>query len=259
VRWSVEHGMAVRRCGSGPALVWIHGLGESSVSFEAIVRHAALARFEHVLVDLPGYGRSAWPEPEPGVPSAAYGLDAVADRLTAWLSAMSPAPVVAIGHSMGGVLAQLVAERGAVRAIVDVDGNLTRGDCTFSAQACADPDPVRALAAVRDSVWSRGQAEPALRGYHAALCFAAPHVFHRQALDLVALSERGDLAARLVALHVPALYIAGVPDGICSASRAVLASLGARWLGIEPSGHWVYLDQPDAFARAVLELVDSVR
>jgi pimeloyl-[acyl-carrier protein] methyl ester esterase len=248
--------MTVRRWGTGPALVWIHGLGESSVSFDAIARHAALARFEHVLVDLPGYGRSPWPDV---APSAAYGLDAVADRLAAWLSAMSPSPIAAIGHSMGGVLAQLVAERGAVRAIVDVDGNLTRGDCTFSVQAIADPDPVRALAAVRDGVWARGQAEPALRGYHAALCFAAPHVFHRQAADLVAMSEPGDLAARLVALRVPALYIAGVPDGICPASRALLASLGARWVGIEPAGHWVYIDQPDAFARAVVELADSVR
>ncbi len=244
-RWSLEHGMVVRRWGRGPELVWIHGLGESSVSFDAIARHPALAGCEHVLVDLPGYGRSAWPDEAPG-------LEATADRLAAWLGATRP---VVIGHSMGGVLAQLVAERGAARAIVDIDGNLTRGDCTFSLQAIADPDAERGLAAVRDGVWERGNRERALRGYHAALCFAAPYVFRRQATDLVAMSARGDLAERLVALRVPALYLAGVPDGICATSRELLTRLGARWIGIEPSGHWVYIDQPDAFARAVVELV----
>jgi pimeloyl-ACP methyl ester carboxylesterase len=251
VAWSIEHGMCVRRWGAGPTLVWIHGLGESSVSFEPIARHPALARFAHVLVDLPGYGRSPWPD----VPE---GLEQVADRLAGWLQATSAVLPIAIGHSMGGVLAQLVAERGGVRGIVDIDGNLTYGDCSFSAQACADTDPGRALAAVRDGVWARGANEPALRGYHAALCFASPATFHRHAADLVAMSVRGDLAARLVALPTPALYIAGVPDGICAASREVLASPGARWIGIRPAGHWVYVDQPDEFARVIVEFAGSI-
>ena len=44
--------MVVRRAGAGPRIVWIHGLGESSVSFEPVV--AAMPGFTHVLVDLPG-------------------------------------------------------------------------------------------------------------------------------------------------------------------------------------------------------------
>jgi pimeloyl-ACP methyl ester carboxylesterase len=237
--------MVVQRWGDAarPELVWVHGLGESSVSFEPIARHAALAQFRHTLVDLPGYGRSPWPD-------EAEGLVAVADRLASWLGGAASRAIV-VGHSMGGVLALLVAERGAARAIVDIDGNLTRSDCTFSAQAIADPDPVGALAAVRDGVYARGATAPALRGYHAALMFASPAMFHRHAADLVAMSERGDLVSRLVALRVPALYIAGVPDGISAASRAELAARGARWIGVEPAGHWVYVDQPDAFARAV--------
>ncbi len=68
--------MSVRRTGAGPELVWIHGLGESSTSFDPVV--ARLPRFTHTLVDLPGYGRSAWTaEPQ--------GLDELADQLAAWL------------------------------------------------------------------------------------------------------------------------------------------------------------------------------
>ena len=245
--WSVAHGMTVRRWGAGPELVWIHGLGESSVSFDAIARHPALAGFAHVLPDLPGYGRSPWP----GAPTALVPLAA---HLAAWLAARPPALV--IGHSMGGVLATLLAEQGAVRAIVDIDGNLSPGDCNFSGVAAAyslADFRAHGFAAMRDKVYRDGIDALPLRGYHAAMCNASPDVFHGHAADLVAMSAVEDLAPRFAALRVPALYLAGVPDGICAHSRELLATHGARWLGIEPAGHWVYLDQPDAFARAVAD------
>ena len=55
MQWSLERGMVVRRTGMGPRVVWIHGLGESSVSFEPVIEK--MTGCSHVLVDLPGYGR----------------------------------------------------------------------------------------------------------------------------------------------------------------------------------------------------------
>jgi 2-succinyl-6-hydroxy-2,4-cyclohexadiene-1-carboxylate synthase len=241
MRWSIEHEMSVRRTGDGPELVWIHGLGESSTSFEPVL--ARLPGFAHVLIDLPGYGRSAWPA-EPG------GLDALADHLARWLAERPSAAL--IGHSMGGVLASLIAERAPVRAIVDIEGNISAGDCTFSRQVVpftADEFRAHGFAELRSRVYADGAAEPPLRGYHAAMCFASPDAFHRNALDLVALSEAEQLAPRLAALRCPALYVAGgLPHGICAASRALLDHHRVRWVSVEPSGHWVYLDQPERFA-----------
>lgn len=247
MRWSVEHGMVVRRFAQGPRsaprVVWIHGLGESSVSFEPVI--ARLPGYTHVLVDLPGYGRSPWP-------AAPLGLAELADQLARWLDEEGPATIV--GHSMGGVLCTLVAERTAVRAVIDIDGNLTRGDCTFSALASAytlDEFRARGFAEMRAKVYADGVARAPLRTYHAAMCFASPDMFHRHALELVELSSAGTLGPRLAALHVPKLFVAGVPDGICIESRALLDQLGVRWLGIEPAGHWVYLDQLERFAAEV--------
>ncbi|HEY4243150.1 MAG TPA: alpha/beta hydrolase [Kofleriaceae bacterium] len=241
IRWTEEAGMIVRRWGEGPELVWIHGLGESSTSFDPIAR--AMPGFTHVLPDLPGYGRSMWPD-------APVTLEALAAHLAGWLKA----PARIVGHSMGGVLAVLLAELGAAAAIVNVDGNISIGDCNFSGAAAAySPADFAAhgFAALRDKVYRDGVADAPLRGYAAAMHFAAPHVFHGHALDLVRLSSGQSLAGRIAALRTPALYVAGVPRGICEASRALLTSAGVPWVGLSPAGHWVYLDQLAAFADLV--------
>jgi pimeloyl-ACP methyl ester carboxylesterase len=261
MRWALEYAlgqaMMVRRFGTGPEVIWIHGLGEQSRSLDAITAHPALAGFSHVLVDLPGYGRSPWPAYPEAHPD---DLDELADRLAAWIGDRRPALV---GHSMGGVLATLIAERIAVRAVVDVDGNgnLSRGDCTHSAKAAAYPLDdfiAHGFSAMRAEVYEDGRTDLALRGYHAAMTMASPHAFHHHALQLVAMSEPETLVTRLAALRAPALFVAGVPGGICARSRDLLDRHGVRWVGIEPAGHWVHIDQPDRFAAEVAGFLREV-
>jgi pimeloyl-ACP methyl ester carboxylesterase len=262
--WAVEHGMVVRRVGlpDGAPMIWIHGLGEWSASFDAIARHPRFAAFAHVLPDMPGYGRTPWPPPTGAlrlVASARGSVHTLAEYLAQWLRD-SPPPIL-VGHSMGGAIATLIAEQLLVRAVINIDGNLTLGDCTFSAQAAAyslADFRAHGFASMRASVFARGATEPALRGYHAAMLATHPDTFHANATDLVRLSTIDDLAPRFAALRCPALFIAGVPGGICDASRARLDAVGARWTGIEPAGHWPYIDQPEAFANAVADFVSTV-
>lgn len=256
--WSFEHGMMVRRFGGGPEsrceMVWIHGLGEWSVTYDPIVQHPAFAGFQHTLPDLPGYGRSPWPTELPGGDS----LEHLADHLAAWLAPRPPA--ILIGHSMGGVLATLVAERVPARGVVDIDGNLSSSDCTFSARASewtAAAFVERGFAELRAEILSEGARDPALHGYHAALCAASPAVFYQNAIDLVRLSGTDTLAARLAALRCPSLFVAGIPDGVCEHSRNLLDQGHVHWIGIEPAGHWIFVDQPDAFADAVRPFLES--
>lgn len=239
--------MIVRRFGDGPELTWIHGLGESSVSFESTI--AMMPGYRHRLIDLPGYGRSSWDD-------APESLEALAAHLAPSLQG-----AVAIGHSMGGVLVTMLAERGALRGCVNIDGNISSGDCVFSGKAAAftcDEFRAHGFATLRDQVYRDGIEKLPLRGYHAAMCFASPDVFWGHARDLVAMSAREDLAERFAALKVPALYLAGDPDGICARSKQLLSEAGANWQPIAPSGHWVYLDQPRAFVDAVRQFVARI-
>ena len=237
-------------------MIWLHGLGESSLCFAAISRQPALQHFRHRIVDLPGYGRSHWPA-EP------YRLDEAATELASWLVADAGEPAVLLGHSMGGVLAQLIAERAPaqVRAVINVDGNLSLADCTFSGKATAFPLAAflaKGFEELQSSVYTDGITRPPLRGYYASMRFADPRVFHRHALDLLELSTPEDLARRLAALPMPSLYIAGSPEGASARSKELLVSAAARWKLIESSGHWPFLDQPEAFATAVGEFLSSL-
>ncbi len=240
--------MIVRRIGSGPDVIWLHGLGEHSASFNAIAAHESFAGFTHVLPDLPGYGRSAKHETR--------GLDSIqslAEFLVPWVASHAPRPIL-VGHSMGGVLATLIAERLPISAIVNVDGNLTRGDCTFSAEAAGhgrDEFVATGFDAMRARVTERGATEPALASYHTALLRADADMFHRNAIDLVSMSTTETLGPRLAAVSARVLFVAGLPGGICERSRAQLEKLAIQWIGIAPAGHWPFIDQPDAFAAAV--------
>lgn len=239
--------------GAGPLVLWLHGLGESSLCFGAIARHPALAGFRHRLLDLPGYGRSPWPE-QP------YSLEEAAGRLATQLTDAGE-PAIVIGHSMGGVIGQLLAERTPIRALVDIDGNLSLGDCSFSGRAAAMEEERFAgggFDELRDWVYQHGVDSAALRGYYASMRFADPRVFHRHARELIAYSQTEDLAARLAALPMPALYVAGVPDGAAERSKELLTAAQVLWHGVEPAGHWPFLDQPDAFAEVVAGFLSSL-
>lgn len=246
-------GMHVRERPGLPTLLWLHGLGESGRCFEAIAAHPALAGAGALIPDLPGYGGS-----EP--PATPLPLRAIADHLAGWLAARGAPPVVVVGHSMGGVIGVHLAERHPARVshLVDVDGNVSPGDCTYSGRAAAFDDAAfaaRGFAEMVAYVDDRATTDAAHRSYAVSIRLADPATFLLHARELVAESEPETMAGRLAALRVPVTYLAGAPGGACPRSRELLAAAGIATIAIEPSGHWPYVDQPDAFAAALRALL----
>lgn len=240
----------------GPVLVWIHGLGESGLCFEHVVGEPELAGRHCVIPDLPGYGRSLWPD----VPG---GLVDHADHLDTWLRNRGVAGCVVVGHSMGGVIGQLLAERhpARVEALIDVDGNISAGDCAYSSRAASYSREVfvdGGFQRVRDYVYRLGISDPAHRRYWASLVLADPRVFHLHSCELVELSSGEDLAGRLAALPCPTVYIAGSPGGVCPRSLELLEEAGADVRPVSPAGHWPFLDRPGEFAALVSEILGAI-
>ena len=260
MRHALHHGVFLREGGAtgGPRTVlWVHGLGESGLCFEGLLDRTDLAGWRHLAPDLPGYGRTAWP-------TAPLSLADHADLLADLCSDLGTGPVVVAGHSMGGIVALLLAERhrSLVRGVVDIDGNKSPEDCSFSGQA-VEQDVGDFVAggfdALRGRVYEAGVDDPAQRGYYASLRQADPVAYHLNSGELVAMAAKaGDLAGRLAALSCPRVYIAGAPRGVCAESRRLLEEARVPVLEVAPSGHWPFVDQPDTFAAKLREFLDEV-
>ncbi|MCX5441062.1 alpha/beta fold hydrolase [Streptomyces sp. NBC_00063] len=79
----------------------LHALGEDATDWEAVV--PALARRRRVYApDLRGHGRSDWP--------GDYSLELMQADVLRFLDALGLGSVDLIGHSMGGIVAYLLAE-----------------------------------------------------------------------------------------------------------------------------------------------------
>jgi len=259
MRHLLHHGVFVRENGAGPGprtVLWVHGLGESGLCFEDLLAQRDLAHWRHLTADLPGYGRTAWP----GTP---LSLGEQAELLADLINDLAGGPVVVAGHSMGGVIALLLAERfpSLVRGIIDIDGNKSLDDCTYSSQAAACPEAEFAasgFSTLRDGIHAAGADDPALRSYYVSLRLADPATFHLNSRELVALSQREDLALRLAAFNGPKVYIAGAPGGACASSRRLLAAARVPVVEIAPSGHWPFIDRPREFTAAVAGFLAEV-
>lgn len=87
--------------GTGPALVFIHGLS-SYASFWEYQIPAFTATHRVLALDLPGYGASERPD-------APYTPPWYADVVSAWLDKVGVEKAVIVGHSMGGQIALTLA------------------------------------------------------------------------------------------------------------------------------------------------------
>jgi len=257
--FDAEFGMYLRQAGPEEPVatfLYLHGLGESALGFEALLDDPRLGHCRHLAPDLPGYGKSPWTA-EP------LGLEAQADLLGRWLEARGFGPVVVVGHSMGGISGLYLAERHSerVRAFFNVEGNVSIDDCSFSGQAAAhslETFTDTGMAEIFDEVYRKGVRSSPLRNYFASARMCDPRLFHRNAGELVEISRSEEPAPRLAALGIPVLYVLGHPGGTGEHSRRLLERSGIPWRSIEPAGHWPFLDRHDNFVDSLCEFLDNL-
>jgi pimeloyl-ACP methyl ester carboxylesterase len=101
--------------GKGPTIVIVHSLGGSRTTWMPTVRKLTATR-RVVLVDLPGHGGSALPDP--------FTLEAAAEDLDLVLAKQNPDSTVLVGHGLGGLLLlqDLKVHPDRARGLVLVDG-----------------------------------------------------------------------------------------------------------------------------------------
>lgn len=103
---------------AGPPLLLLHALGESRASWRKVAAGLAADGWRTRAVDLRGHGDSEWP--------GTYGFEEMRDDVLALLDALGLDRVTLVAHSMGTVVASLVAmdRPAAVRRMVLEEGPL---------------------------------------------------------------------------------------------------------------------------------------
>jgi pimeloyl-ACP methyl ester carboxylesterase len=234
---------------SGPARVYIHGLGATgAAAFGEIAPHPELAGRRFLIVDLPGHGLSDRPQ------DFGFTLDDHARAVAAILDAEGLGGVELVGHSLGGSIAIVLAARRPelVARLVVAEANLDplppsptgQGSQQISSQTEADwiASGYATLVATNPD-WA-----PTLR-----LCDAL--AVHRSAVGIVT-GSRPTMRELLIALPIPRTFIHG-DRGEALRDREGLKAAGVRVVEIADAGHSMMVDQPDAFARAIADALTS--
>ena len=240
------------------SLVFLHGVGGGHHSFDAQLPFFAQHGFGAHAWDQPGYGHSASVEP--------YDFEQIAAALARLIVALDDGPVVLVGHSMGGFVAQETWIRHAAlvkglalcftsAAFGGVDAQFAR---QFVASRVAPLDAGETMASIA------ARLVPAMRGSRSddagapraeRVMAQVPPEAYRKAIAMLPTFDRRDTLAQIT---VPTLVMAGGDDTVAPPSvmqRMAQKIPGADWVLLDGCGHLGQMDQPEDFNAALLDFL----
>lgn len=233
---------AVRTGGPNPPVVLLHGLMGSGACWGPIAR---MLDFAVVMPDLRGHGRSFAPE-------RGYTYDDHAGDVIELIREL-PSPVL-VGHSMGGMVASVVATRHPLRGLVLVDPTFLEPERQREVYVSDVAEQHRrALALTKEDLIAQARAR-----------------HPRRSLELIELQAEARLQTSLAALEVlappnppyrevvaaitaPTLLVIGDTDPVVTPAMA--AALGLRTVVIANAGHGLPFEQPERLAEVVAAFV----
>jgi len=247
------------RTGEGkPPVVLLHGLTDNGACWFPLAR-ALREEYDVILPDARGHGRSSAPE-------RGYEFETQAEDAAQFLKALGLERPVLGGHSLGGIVALLAAQRGGVEL-----SGLILEDPVFL-------PPVDRLER-RSSDWPQRHAqvlETPLEELEADGRRRMPH-WSDEVIKLWAASKHEtkmqvfqvmdaappDFRAAAAAVKVPVLLVTGEKERGAIVSQEVAAELRALnplWEveHVSGAGHCIRYDKPDAFERAVRQFLRRV-
>ena len=241
----------LERGGSGPAIVFVHGFCQSSAYWASTLEQVAGRSVHGIAVDLPGFGESAH---EPG-PYTMEGLaDSLARNFDAWKVEQ---PIVLVGGSMGGVVAQHFALRHPQRV----------GRLLLVATGGFTPNMEAALAkteAMGAMPWNEATVTPVVDGFFnqrpaddkiAAYRKIALMTSQPAAMEAARSNGRNRSFDRLGEIRVPTMIVQGRYDKARTPEHGAEMRdriAGSELVVIDDAGHTPQLEQPERFHEVAL-------
>ncbi|MBU1374867.1 MAG: alpha/beta hydrolase [Alphaproteobacteria bacterium] len=241
--------VAYVRAGQGPSLVLLHGNGHSWHEFSDAI--PALAQhFDVVAWDMPGHGDSTDVAVPPSIESYAGAL---AD-LVAGLGLVRPA---ILGSSVGAfIAASYAADHGAASAVVLEEMQFRSRDfwaAAWTRVVGMFGEPVQTLEAVQARFKRTVDADLLSRWNRERTRAGAAAM-----IGVMAAIRDFDVAGTLSRLEAPCLLLFGEAGPTVDRAEALAGTRPGAVVGVIPeAGHFISLDQPAAFAAAVIGFLQA--
>src|SRR5262245_30044025 len=184
-------------------------------------------------------------------------MEGLADALALFFDSRRLAPIVLVGGSMGGVIAQHFALRHP--------GRVLRLLLVATGAYTADPEGALAKAdALAAASWGEDTVMPIINGFFwrtrpgpdlARLRQIAAMAAHAAAIEAARSNARSRTLERLSEIQAPTLIIQGRHDRVRTPEHGAEMRdriSGARLEVLEGSGHSPHLEEPEAFHRIAL-------
>jgi 3-oxoadipate enol-lactonase len=240
------------------SLVFLHGVGGGHHAWDAQLAFFAAHGYGAHAWDQPGYGESAGIEP--------YDLEGIAAALVRLIEKLEDGPVVLVGHSMGGFVAQETYARSPAHvkalALCFTSAAFGGGGSAFAREFIETR--IRPLDEGKTMADIAAKLMPAMRGAHSdagGLALAerimsrVPPDTYRKAVALLTTFDRREQLARI---SVPTLVLAGSDDKVAPApamERMAAKIPGAEYVVLDRCGHLGPMDQPSEFNAALLSFL----
>lgn len=236
-----------------PTLLFIHGLGDSGLSFIEAFKKSELRGFNIVIPDLLGFGKST------DAADKDYCFAKQIERIWNLIDQIGVNYVYLVGHSMGGDIGTLMCEKfpNRVRAFVNVEGDLTPGDRFITESAVKADKNGRFEEWFRDDLCETMVLEwahdwPSCLRYLLSLGMCRREAFLESSYEIYSLNEAlpsnkvgiiGDMYQKLT---VQKVYCWG-KESLSSASQQFVSEYNILNRRFDNSFHWVMLDRTEEF------------
>lgn len=233
-----------------PAVVFVHGLGADGRCFAAAPR--LLCGGNALLIpDLLGFGRSD------AIPAHfSFTMQEQADLVLGLCEAKGLREIAIVGHSMGGAVGILMAQRwaGKVTHFANAVGNLVSEDATYSRHILGQGQQRFSSAGFqrfKREIAKAGKKDRPAGTYLSSLDSTTAQAMYRSSEDLVAWSDHGDLLGRFLRLACRKLYLKDADTPLSAGLRKALAQGGCSIFEVPDAGHGLMEDNPAIFYDAI--------
>jgi pimeloyl-ACP methyl ester carboxylesterase len=255
-RLFVRHRFSLR---SRSTVIFIHGIGDSGLSFQEAFQFSDLESVNLIVPDLLGHGCSS------DAVHDNYSFGSQIECLNRIVDEFDIPDFYLVGHSLGGDIATHFAKEniGRVKGFVNIEGNLTPGDVFTSARAVKADERGEFETWFKEDFMTKtvledwGKKKVSCLRYYASLWFCRPEAFRINAHEvcrqnlLMPGTSASITGLIFQQLSIPKIYCWG--EKLSEDTKELIESSGIVDWGFREALHWPMIDEANKFYRKLAQ------